>query len=59
MHIDNVRARHAADGAERNMFREIAHEIDGPLPPGIGALLKRALNQPAPGTAPYAGGEQS
>jgi hypothetical protein len=43
MQIYNVRARRAADGAERDMFREIAREIDGPPPPGIGTLLKRAL----------------
>lgn len=43
MHIDNVRARRAADGAERDMFREIAREIDGPPPPGIVTLVKRAL----------------
>ncbi len=44
MHIDNVRARRAADQAEDEMYRPIAREIDGPPPPGIGALLKRALS---------------
>jgi hypothetical protein len=44
MHIDVVRARRAADAAERDMFREIAREIDGPPPPGIFTLLKRALS---------------
>lgn len=43
MHIDNVRARRAADEAEQDMFRDIAREIDGPPPADIGALLKRAL----------------
>jgi len=52
MHIDNVRVRQAADSAERDMFRDLAREIDGPSPPGIGALLRRALSQPAASTAP-------
>lgn len=43
MHIDNVRARRAADGAERDMFKAIAREIDGPPAPSIVTLLKRAL----------------
>ena len=43
MHIDNVRARLAADGAERDMYRELQRDIDGPPPPGIVALIKRAL----------------
>lgn len=47
MHIDNVRARRAADGAECDMYRAIARKIDGP-PPGIGALLKRALTATRP-----------
>lgn len=42
MHIDNVRARHAADEAEREMYREIRKEIDPPRP-GIFDLLKKAL----------------
>lgn len=48
MRIDNVRARRAADGAERDMYREIKREIDGPPPPGIGTLIKRALTASAP-----------
>jgi hypothetical protein len=44
MYIGNVRARLAADGAERDMFGAVAREIDGPPPPGIFPLLKRALN---------------
>ena len=48
MHIDNVRAQRAADEAERDMYRGIAREIDGPPPPGIGTLLKRALRDTAP-----------
>lgn len=42
-HIDNVRARRAADEAEDAMYREIARDIDGPPPPGIFAIIKRAL----------------
>ncbi len=48
MHIDNVRAQRAADEAELDMFKAIAREIDGPPPPGIGALLKRALTDTRP-----------
>lgn len=48
MHIDNVRARRAADSAEQDMYRDIAREVDGPPAPGIGTLLKRALSRPAP-----------
>jgi hypothetical protein len=44
MHIDNMRARRAADTAERDMYRAIAREIDGPPQPGIFTLLKRALS---------------
>jgi hypothetical protein len=43
MNIDNVRARRTADEAERDMYRAVAQEIDGPPPPGIVTLLKRAL----------------
>jgi hypothetical protein len=46
MHIDNVRARGAADEAERDMYREIRREIDPPAP-GIMTLLKRALEKDA------------
>jgi hypothetical protein len=53
MHIDNVRARRAADEAEQDMYRGIAREIDGPPPPGIGALLKRAPScWPSPSRSP-------
>ncbi|MFD1366164.1 hypothetical protein [Actinoplanes sichuanensis] len=55
MHIDNVRAQRAADEAERDMFRNIAREIDGPPPPGIGTLLKQALR--STGSNPSGGGE--
>lgn len=43
MHIDNVWARRAADAAERDMYRDLAREIDGPPSPGMGTLIKRAL----------------
>lgn len=43
MHIDNVRARRAADGAERDMYRAIAREIDGPPATPMG-LIRRALS---------------
>ena len=52
MHIDNVRARRAADDAEQDMFREIAREVDGPPPPGMFTLLKRALAPAAPDSRP-------
>lgn len=42
MHIDNVRARRAADAAERDMYRELAREIDGP-PVTLVGMLRRAL----------------
>lgn len=58
MHIDNVRARRAADEAERDMFRDIAWEIDGPPPPGIGTLLRRALQQGASETASEPSGDR-
>ncbi len=46
-HINNVRARRAADEAEDAMYREIAREVDGPPPPGIFTILKRALEADA------------
>lgn len=42
-HVNNVRARRAAESAEREMYREIEREIDGPPAPGIFTLIKRAL----------------
>jgi hypothetical protein len=48
MHIDNVRARRAADSAEQDMYRQIAREIDGPPQPGIVTLVKRALAAGSP-----------
>jgi hypothetical protein len=59
MHIDNVRARRAADGAERDMYREIQREIDGPPPPGIVTLVKRALTDTRPKPDEVAGGPVS
>jgi len=44
MHIDNVRARHAVDDAERSMYREIAKEIGPPKNTHFG-LLRKALKQ--------------
>lgn len=43
MHVDTVRARHAADQAERDLWRQVAREVDGPPAPGMGAILKQAL----------------
>lgn len=42
MHIDNVRARQAADSAERAMYQDIAREVDGPTVTPVG-MLCRAL----------------
>lgn len=49
MNIDNVRARRAADGAERDMYREIAQQIDDPPITPVGMLLRalRADDQEA------------
>lgn len=44
MHIDNVRARRAADSAERDMYRAIAREIDGAPVTPVG-MLRRALTR--------------
>lgn len=44
MHINNVRARRAAESAEREMYREIAREIDGP-PVTLAGMLHRALTR--------------
>lgn len=42
MHIYNVRARRAADQAERDMHRALAREIDGP-PQTVMTMLRKAL----------------
>lgn len=42
-HIYNVRARRAADQAEREMFQKLALEVDPRPRPGIFDMLKRAL----------------
>lgn len=52
-HIYNVRARRAADTAERDMLRAIQREIDGP-PQTVMGMIRRALestNDTAEGAA--------
>lgn len=48
MHIDNVRARRAADGAERAMWRAIREEIDGPPVTLVGMLRRALFGEPDP-----------
>lgn len=43
-HINNVRARRAADEAEREMYRAVEREIDPQPRVGILDVIKRALD---------------